>query len=102
MAHPSMILDNDSLVSNTSEHQQALATSGDEQIASQSSDDCCEIECCEDDCICPANTCITFLYIENPVMHSNLVNLTEPVLPANSTATRAFATSLYRPPIFTV
>ncbi|WP_158678123.1 hypothetical protein [Pseudoalteromonas sp. T1lg23B] len=100
MAHASIILINDSMVANTTEPAQVLTASDDGHIASQNSDGCCEVECCEEQCICPANTCISFLYIENISMHSNLVGLVESILPLHTATTRAFITSLYRPPIF--
>ncbi|RLV59853.1 hypothetical protein D5018_09755 [Parashewanella curva] len=72
-----------------------------DQLTSEKEEDCCEVQCCENDCFCPANACapVVFLELSLPTLES--AKISEPVLPVKSKSTRFIATSLYRPPIFT-
>ncbi|GAA6172857.1 hypothetical protein NBRC116592_25270 [Colwellia sp. KU-HH00111] len=64
-------------------------------------DDCCEVECCENQCICPANACASIAYIDNNLPLTESMALSDPLLTLATKATYFIAASLYRPPIFT-
>lgn len=42
------------------EHQTVALSDGN---LSTDTDDCCDTQCCENDCICPDNACTTFVFI---------------------------------------
>ncbi|MCF6457313.1 hypothetical protein [Pseudoalteromonas sp. MMG024] len=66
---------------------------------SEESDDCCDVECCESDCICPANTCASFLYLSPLAQHPvQLINNTFHQHYMSSPLSRI--ESPFRPPIF--
>ena len=64
-------------------------------------DDCCEVECCENQCICPANACASIAYIDNNLPLTESMAISDPLLTLATKATYFIAASLYRPPIFT-
>ncbi|WP_133471684.1 hypothetical protein [Paraglaciecola marina] len=64
-------------------------------------DDCCDVDCCEDQCFCPANACVAMIYLDNTVTQSCLKLISEFALPYTQKSPHYIATSLYRPPIFT-
>lgn len=80
-------------------YQQTVVNDKDEH--STLDDDCCDVECCENDCICPANTCATIAYLEDYRPLSEFVILGEALLSLATQSTRFIATSHYRPPIHT-
>lgn len=68
---------------------------------SESIDDCCEVECCESDCICPANACASIAYLDSRLLLSDIMVLSEPLLSLATKDTYFIASPFYRPPIFT-
>lgn len=79
--------------------QQTFINDNGNSIASEKVDDCCEVECCENECICPVNTCASFVYLDNNLLSSDGVFLSESALSSEITGTHFIAASLYRPPI---
>ena len=77
------------------------ANNGNNAHTSETDDDCCYVECCESECICPANACASFAYLDNSLPLSEPVVLSEPLLSLVTKGTRFIARSLFRPPIFT-
>ena len=66
---------------------------------SENIDDCCDVECCENECICPVNACASIAYLTNYLNLSEIALLSEPMLLLAIKDTRFIATYLYRPPI---
>jgi len=79
---------------------QTFVDVNDSSNASEDTDLCCEVECCESECICPANTCASSAYLDNSLPLSGVVFLSEPQFSLATKTTHFIATSLYRPPIF--
>lgn len=70
-------------------------------IDTDSSEDCCGIECCDMGCICIANACSSFVYFNAEVDSIKIAPLSEAVYMQKSEQPNAITTFLYRPPIFT-
>ncbi|MEP1445750.1 MAG: hypothetical protein ABJK37_06520 [Paraglaciecola sp.] len=70
-------------------------------LASEDVDDCCDIDCCEGECFCPANACASMVYVDNTLTFSKLILNSELALPFVQAFPQYIASSLYRPPIFT-
>ncbi|MGB1197457.1 MAG: hypothetical protein ACPG46_00320 [Thalassotalea sp.] len=68
--------------------------------ASEIADNCCDVECCEGECICPANTCASALYVNMAFLQSIFTMLSESTLGLTQKQPHFIASSLYRPPIF--
>lgn len=68
--------------------------------ASETADNCCDVECCEGECICPANTCASALYVNMAFLQSIFTMLSESTLGLTQKQPHFIASSLYRPPIF--
>lgn len=64
-------------------------------------DDCCDTDCCEGECICPANACISMVYLDNSIAQSSLILISEFALATTQKNPQNIVSSLYRPPIFT-
>ena len=82
----------------TSTQLQSSSTAHNE---SSSENDCCDVECCESECICPANACASMVYLDSNLPISDLAVISEPLNLLSTQATVVIARSLYRPPIFT-
>lgn len=80
-------------------HQQSVVEPSESANTSADNDDCCEIECCSGECICPANTCSSHAYLTTDFPLSALVVLSEFQTSLTTQDTYFLATSLYRPPI---
>lgn len=91
---------NDNVAEEQNQQQQlALAVVNDADSNSETDDDCCEIECCEGECFCPSNNCISAVYLDFPVPLIELVRISEPSLPHLSQQKRFFTSPVYRPPV---
>ena len=84
----------------TQVQQKILVKSSESANNSADNDDCCEIDCCPGECICPANTCSSHAYFIATMSLSELVILSELQMSLATQDTYFLATSLYRPPIF--
>lgn len=60
---------------------------------------CCEIDCCDTLCICVANSCASFIYLQSTIGLVNASKLKEALYVQNFTLTPSIVTLLYRPPI---
>ncbi|MEP0354325.1 hypothetical protein [Paraglaciecola sp.] len=81
--------------------QQQSAVKGYSDHDANEVDDCCDIDCCEGECFCPENACTSVVYLDNPHAQSTLMLISEFALATVQESPQFFATSLYRPPIFT-
>jgi hypothetical protein len=70
-------------------------------IDSDSSEDCCGIECCDLGCICIANACSSFPYFKTEIEPTKTDALSEVVFIQLFEQPKSIATLRYRPPIFT-
>lgn len=77
--------------------QQKLAVN---DSASVKKGECCEVDCCENECICPANSCASTVYLKLNLPLIELVVLSESLLPLAIKQTHFIASLLHRPPIF--
>lgn len=59
------------------------------------SEDCCDVEC-----ICPANACSSTTVLNSSVDSTDIQILSESVVALQSKQPHSISTSLYRPPIF--
>lgn len=66
----------------------------------KASPDCCDIECCGVDCICLANGCSSFAYLQFEVSAANVVMLSEALHMQQFEPTKPVSALLYRPPMF--
>ena len=64
-----------------------------------SSEKCCEIDCCDTLCICVANSCASYIYLQSTIGMANVSILKEALYVQNFTLTPSIVTILYRPPI---
>lgn len=64
-------------------------------------DDCCDTDCCEGECFCPANACVSMVYLNNSLDQSSLILINEFALATTQKNPQNIVSSLYRPPIFT-
>ncbi|MDU0356176.1 hypothetical protein RS130_21890 [Paraglaciecola aquimarina] len=74
---------------------------GVKSLVSDDTDDCCDIDCCEGDCFCPANACTSMVYVDNTLALSKLILNSELALSFVQASPQYIVSSLYRPPIFT-
>lgn len=71
-----------------------------DQIAElENSADCCEIDCCDTVCICIANGCVSFIFLQSDTVLIKAVTLREAPYTQEFELKTPFATLLYRPPI---
>jgi hypothetical protein len=68
--------------------------------ATDNSEDCCGIKCCDLDCTCVANACSSFMNVDTEVEAIKATTLNEVVGLQQSDQPKSFSTLLYRPPIF--
>lgn len=74
----------------------------DSTVASlENNDDCCQVQCCEGDCICPGNMCAFTVYLDNYLDILALPTLNEPSFSLIAQRPNFIVSSLYRPPIST-
>ena len=66
-----------------------------------SSEDCCGIECCDLNCTCVANACSSIVYFNTEFNSTSPTTLNNVVAIQQSELPKSIATLLYRPPIFT-
>ncbi|MDQ9093489.1 hypothetical protein RC083_18120 [Pseudoalteromonas haloplanktis] len=66
----------------------------------QETDDCCDVECCEINCICPANTCMPALYLPTAICSAQVIVQNHPSLKLNAKHPISISAFVYRPPIF--
>ncbi|MDU0352695.1 hypothetical protein RS130_01095 [Paraglaciecola aquimarina] len=57
-------------------------------------------DCCDVDCVCPANACSSTIVLNSSVDLTDIQLLSEPVAELQSKQPYSISTSLYRPPIF--
>ncbi len=57
-------------------------------------------DCCDLDCVCPANACTSVIFLNSDNDEPDGFGLDEAVLSQNSEQPKSISTSLYRPPIF--
>ena len=62
-------------------------------------DDCCDIECSDVKCICIANACSFFAYVNTGVVSLKTASFSETVYIKQPEHPNAITTLLYRPPI---
>ncbi|MDK2595605.1 hypothetical protein [Pseudoalteromonas obscura] len=63
-------------------------------------DDCCEVECCENDCVCPGNACVSLMYLSTDMQSAQVVKHSELVINIDIGRPIPMTDSLFRPPIF--
>ncbi|MBQ4831891.1 hypothetical protein J8L70_01415 [Pseudoalteromonas sp. MMG010] len=63
------------------------------------SDDCCDVPCCENECICAANSCLLTLYLHPALLNSTILIQAESTLEHRVSFPRTRVASLFRPPI---
>lgn len=61
---------------------------------------CCDIECCEGECICPANTCASFVFLDLFITSTEMRLLSEQVIKSHSHSPQSIIATPFRPPIF--
>lgn len=71
-------------------------------INTDSSEDCCGIECCDIGCNCITNACSSFVYFNTEVNSTKIAALSEAVYIQQSKQPKSISTLLYRPPISTL
>ncbi|OUS73138.1 hypothetical protein B5G52_05370 [Pseudoalteromonas sp. A601] len=65
----------------------------------KSDDDCCEIECCDSTCFCPANTCVSAFYLPSEITTTQIDMQNHHAIKQNIAKIISVATYIYRPPI---
>lgn len=68
---------------------------GDMKVNTSSSEDCCDV-----DCVCPANACTSTLALNSNVDSKDIQLSSESVVIIQSIQLNSISSSLYRPPIF--
>ena len=64
------------------------------------SEDCCGIECCDDNCTCIANACSSAIYFNTVVDSTKSKALSDVIDMPQCEQPKSISTLLYRPPIF--
>lgn len=57
-------------------------------------------DCCDVDCVCPANACTSVTVLNSSVDSTDVQSLNEALVALQSKQPNSISTSLYRPPIF--
>lgn len=70
-------------------------THGDMKSSGSNSEECCDI-----DCVCPANACTSVTFLNSNVVSTDVIRFSDLVNIQQSQQPNSISTSLYRPPIF--
>jgi len=92
---------------NGANHQVINSDLNNSHIPIEENVDCCDFNCCdtscsEASCVCSANNCFSYFYLDYKLNLSAFFVSNEPILSLNKNDAYFIATSLLRPPIFTL
>ena len=82
-------------------HSHSANTNEQAEHSSESSDECCDTQCCESDCFCPANTCASVAWLSISANTKAIAASGAAVFHHTKRSLSSLYDTLYRPPIFT-
>lgn len=82
-------------------HSQVTGLDEQAQQSNDNDDDCCDTQCCESDCFCPANTCASAAWLNISANTKTIAASGTAVFHYPNRSLSSLYDTLYRPPIFT-